>query len=276
LPSGAEELHLHIQQIITKIFFATLLLMCLPACNREQHAPTMPVSLVFYPRTCTCLWVAHGPQNLEKFYSKPDNDPSRWTDTINNTKFYISFMTGNKELTNIPYYGKNFPFLTFYDGYEKPNGVHISSLEEEIQLDYEKYYFSQNNSTTNGELNSSLKNISYRTNGVTKLKISSIDKPLFGIGLNESLNDYFEVKFPYQSLIASYKTKSLIYGCMDEDKPTTIDEWLHLFPLAQPTMLFYLKAIPDGLPITTRFRIDLETDDGMQLSDTTRMITLTK
>jgi len=185
-------------------------------------------------------------------------------------------MTGNKELKSIRFYGKEFFFVDFNEDGELANGNHIYSLEEDIKLDYEAHYFANSLPDVNGEVSSYILKISYRTDGIIKFKISTIDKPLFGKAVGESLNEFFKVEFPYRTFIASYKTKSLLYGLMNDDYPTTIDDWLRLNPLAQPTMYFPFKIYPDDIPVTTRFRIEMETDNGTQLCDTSRMITITK
>lgn len=154
----------------------------------------------------------------------------------------------------------------------------LSSLEKEIELNYKKYESSLKAKSSVNDASSVFTNkidIRYRIDGVVNFNISSLDAPLFGKPIGTSLNQYFEI-FKYDpDFIASYESKRLLYGYTDKVKPTAIDEWLSLSPMAQPTMFLRLNTIPENLPVTLRFKVDMETTDGITISDTTKVITLT-
>jgi hypothetical protein len=157
----------------------------------------------------------------------------------------------------------------------------IPSLEKEISIDYEKYlnksYLPSKSNLlqdTDFELATTIHEIEYRLDGIVNFNISSLDAPLFSKPIGSSLNQYFEI-FKYNpDFIASYDSKRLLYGYTDKEKPNAIDEWLSLRPMAQSSMYVRLKSIPDNLPVTLRFKVDMETTNGIIVSDTTDVVTL--
>ncbi len=154
----------------------------------------------------------------------------------------------------------------------------ISSIEKEIELNYKKWVSILKAKSSINDASNVFTNkidIRYRIDGVVNFNISSLDAPLFGKPIGTSLNQYFEI-FKYDpDFIASYESKRLLYGYTDKVKPTAIDEWLSLSPMAQPTMFLRLNTIPENLPVTLRFKVDMETTNGITISDTTKVITLT-
>jgi hypothetical protein len=154
----------------------------------------------------------------------------------------------------------------------------LPELEKEIEINYKQLVNSRKSKSIGGnntKVYTSMIDIRYRIDGVKSLTISSLDAPLFGKPIGTSLNQYFEI-FNYDpDFIASYEIKRLVYGFTDTDKPTAIDEWLSLSPMAQPSMFLRINAEPENLPVTLRFKVDMETTDGIFISDTTKVFTLT-
>ena len=214
--------------------------------------------LEFNPRKCKHIEV-FSKQSVGTLYNNViyyDYHDMEVNSSVKNNDYILVLYTGTIELTDP-----------------------IPSLENEIELSYKKRSGNmKSKSVINNETGEceALIEISYRVDGVRNLSISSLDAPLFGKPTGTSLNQYFDI-FKYDpDFIASYESKALLYGYTDKDKPTAIDEWLSLNPMAQPSMFLRLNATPENLPVTLRFIVDMETTDGIVISDTTKAFTLTK
>jgi len=155
----------------------------------------------------------------------------------------------------------------------------IPSLEHEIKVDYERLR-SLNASKSSVSISDEPKTYSvsmdYSTSGLKNINITAIDAPLFGTDKSKSLNDYVKISKYEPNFIASFDTKSLIYGFGDDDKPQTIAGLLALNPLVPFQMIFEFKVKPDNLPVSTRFKIELENSDGKLIADTTEMLDILK
>jgi len=155
----------------------------------------------------------------------------------------------------------------------------IPSLEHEIKADYERLR-SLNASKSSVNVSSEPKTYSvsmdYSTNGLKNINITAIDAPLFGTDKSKSLNDYVKISKYEPNFIASFETKKLIYGFGDDDKPSTIAGLLAQNPLVPFLMIFEFKVKPDHLPVSTRFKIELENSEGKLMADTTEMLDILK
>ncbi|GHT55843.1 hypothetical protein FACS189451_12980 [Bacteroidia bacterium] len=155
----------------------------------------------------------------------------------------------------------------------------IPSLEKQITQAYEQTLRSSSGLRVSSSLDyTDMIHIEYRITGVRNLQISSLDAPLFGKPKGESLNDFFDIVLYDPKILADKPTKNLILGesAPNSEFPRSIKEWLSYEPLGQPNM--YIKPnAPLGvpLPVTARFVVKLETDDGKVLMDTTKAITIT-
>lgn len=151
----------------------------------------------------------------------------------------------------------------------------IPGLQEEIRIDYEKQH-SLNSSKSSVSISNEPKtaaiDINYCINGLKNMNITAIDEPLYGSDKTMSLNDYAEIRYYYPDFVASFDTKSLIYGFGDNDKPNTIVGLLALNPLVPFQVVLEFKVKPDNLPVSTRFRIELENSEGKLMADTTEML----
>lgn len=234
-------------------------------------------SIHFDPRNSTYLWATNCYQTSTDFKGVVYYDYFELVDsTVNANDFFISVATANKEVAALFKYDGivNFPANSDLIGTSLP------SLESEIKMSFDNYMKKISKSNTKAlvgnidETSFNIFQIEYRTNGVKSFTISALDAELFGKNAKESLNENFEIIRYDPDFIASSETKSLLYGYSDTDKPTNIDEWLSLSPFAQPTIHLRFKINPSILPITTRFKIDMVTDNGLLLSDTTKTVTL--
>ena len=149
----------------------------------------------------------------------------------------------------------------------------IPRLEGQLRNSYIKHSESL---TTSGIDKATPIEIEYRTDGVSNLKIYALDATLFGNTIGNSLNSYFEIGKYAPWFLASYESKSLLYGFFDKNIPVSIEEWLYNKPLAQPEMFLIFKQKPENLPVTTRFEVEMTLDNGKQLNDTSAYITIYK
>lgn len=142
----------------------------------------------------------------------------------------------------------------------------ISSLEQMIKIDYQRKANAKSASIASDKAN--LVEMEYRTTGIQKLFIKALDAGLFGLSAGSDLSANFEVIKYDPDFVASAQTHTLLYGFSSNDKPTAVDEWVSLKPLAQPAMYVRFKAIPPELPVSTRFVVEIVTDDDRLLADT--------
>ena len=138
------------------------------------------------------------------------------------------------------------------------------SIEKSMREDFRQY----------SETKTSLLTFEYRTTQITGLTISSPDYDLFGVPVGESLNDCFEIARYQPDYIISGSTKKIICGFTNPQRPTSIYGWLTFSPMAQPAMFLKLKSVPENLPVTLTFEVEMTTADGTVLTDRTQPITL--
>lgn len=117
----------------------------------------------------------------------------------------------------------------------------------------------------------------YRTTGVSSFVITCT-KPLFKQAAGTSLNSYLYIYEIDKAQIISYETNELVFGYSDDLNEMSINEWLGLKPMAQPTMYFRFNAVPEelsgGTADTVQFNISMKTRSGLNLSITTHRIAL--
>jgi len=241
-----------------------LTIILLAGCTDNNENETN-YNFKFYPRKANHVW-ATGIKIINTDYKTINSE-----ENIKISDFFVSVVTADKRTDSlIRTVNPNFEYVTFFsDGQFVAPG--LPSLEKEIELSYKRQW----KNTDNGSDNLAFVDIDYRVAGVVNFNISSLNAPLFGKPIGSSLNQYFEI-FKYDpDFIASSDSKRLVYGYADKGKPTAIDEWLSLSPMAQPTLFLRLNATPENLPISVRFKVDMETTDGIIISDTTKVVTLT-
>jgi hypothetical protein len=143
---------------------------------------------------------------------------------------------------------------------------------EYIEKQLAQSYRSKENEKSSSAEGVNLVNIEYRTNGVKDIKITSVYK-LWGENPGNVLNDYFFIKKYMPEAIVSSTSEKLLYGFTEEESmPRSINECLDLQPLAQPCIRLMFNNPPDERPCNVQFVVELETDEGITLTDTTRVI----
>lgn len=262
-----------------KTFILLLTTLLLISC-KDNNGNDESYFLEFYPRKANHIWTTPGKIITTEYkgYIYYDYKTIYSDEQLKIKDFFLSVVTADKRTDSLlKTINQLFEFITFYSD-SKFISLGNSTLEKEIEMNYKKHSNSikvKSIGNQNTNINTSKIDIEYRIDGVVNFNISSLDAPLFGKPIGTSLNQYFEI-FKYDpDFIASYESKRLLYGYTDKVKPTAIDEWLSLSPMAQPTMFLRLNTIPENLPVTLRFKVDMETTDGITISDTTKVITLT-
>jgi hypothetical protein len=234
------------------LFLGLFILIFLTGCDTTTSSQQGP-ALTFLPRICSligCRPMRRVEQSYDgtKYYEYQKTEEN---ESVNAENLVLLFYTGNNG--------------GLYD-YDEP----IPSLEKEIELDYKQAYTSYGKSGGEGM---AFIDINYRTTGIRKLNIYAKDAVLFGKTPGVSLNDYFDIVLYEPNFIASYDTRSLIYG-FRSSKPAKISEWLSLSPMAQPGMYLHLNTVPEEAPLNTCFIVQAETSTGLILSDTTITVAL--
>ena len=264
--------------------FIIIVVALLPSCKKNETYGES-YSLVFLPRKVIKVFIAPG----ERIYTyndgikKLNHYVTLFEDSVTESQFFISILSSNYD----PRQGfdKNYPesnpqttimpifYPSFLDSLNDP----IPSVEQQIKMDYEKSYQSSSNSgTASGKAYNNLIDVEYRTTQIKYLAISTLNTTLFGKYAGESLNDFFDIVQYDPPFIVSAPTERLVYGYSSMDYPTSIDEWLSLLPLGQATMYLVPNKKMEGLPLDVQFVVQLETTEGLFMSDTTRMITITE
>ena len=155
----------------------------------------------------------------------------------------------------------------------------IPEVQGLLIKDYEKSYANRSgSSSSNGNPATIMVEIDYRTSPVTHLTIRSLKTPLFGKPAGELLNDFFTI-IEYNPAVISSPNYKLIhsgYGYLNKKDPVELNEWISMRPLAQNYMYLAPNRPLTGLPLDVQFVVEMETDEGLVLRDTTRMFTITE
>jgi hypothetical protein len=256
------------------ISFLFLISIVLTSC-KEEHNDRKGYSFKFLPRKASFLDIAFGEQKISYFQGIKHTD--FWSlekdrDIVSRNKFFISVFTTNFDpaISDDP----NFSIDTLlYYNYEYLD-EHIPSIEKQIELDYSR--------PKSAELRSAdmtfddIIYIDYRITEIKNLKITALDTPLFGKAAGESLNAFFDIAQYNPPVIVSAPTNTLVFGYSNSTYPTSIEEWLDLSPLAQANIYLIPNTEIPEIPVQVQFVVQMETAEGVILSDTTRMITIDK
>ena len=154
----------------------------------------------------------------------------------------------------------------------------IPEVERLLAQDYESYYFKPSSSSLRNSESAYLNmiNIDYRISTIRNLTIRTLHTSLFGKQAGESLNDFFNI-VSYNPAIITTPNYRLIYGYADQKSVSIpVDEWLSMLPLAEIGMSMAPNTSVTGLPLDVQFVVEMETDEGLVLRDTTRMFTITE
>ena len=232
-----------------QIFIIVFIMAFLTGCTQKE---SNNYSMIFRPQECNYIYAANGYRTTTIFKG------------VTYFEYYL--------ITETPSLKPDDYILSIYAnnrGGLNDTGTPIPSLEREIEQNYRK----NTASTTNSGYSFDIFSMEYRTTGITQLSISSLDTPLFGKAPGASLNEYFNIIKYDPDFIASYETNHLLYGFNSKNKPTSIEEWLSLSPMGQPSMSLHLNTLPGNLPLSVRFVVYAETSTGKILCDTTNVVT---
>ena len=253
----------------TKIIFSLILIFILAiasSCNRD-----IPVSysFSFYPRVCNYVYI--GPTRIITKTFEDYTYYQYWNAELDESISIKEFLFSVAALKHNPdslSSGNTDYYMKTLEDTDEPD----TALEEQIETNYIQAGRKDMVSLpTNYPIF-----IEYRLTGVKDFNIKAIDAQLFDEVIGNSLNKYLKIVNYEPNFIASSINRNLLYGFTDTDKPESIEEWLSLHPLANESMYFAFSVESDKLPLSTRFVVEMETEDGVLLSDTTNMITLIK
>ncbi|MDR3218178.1 MAG: hypothetical protein LBU22_04230, partial [Dysgonamonadaceae bacterium] len=234
--------------------------------------------LAFCPRKVSVLLISPGAQEKWEYGG---NSGIYWLDMAGNAveedNFFLSVQTSNydpideyKEID--PDFDRNYasPVLYYYDPFEHLDDP-IPGIEQQISASYNKYA----ERSRSGKDYANRLNVEYRTTGIKQLTISALNTVLFGKQPGESLNDYFTIAEYDPRIVISSSGNMLIYGYSHNilDFPKSVGEWLNLSPMGQRAMFLTFNEKISDLPVSVRFVVQMETSEGLLLSDTTRLIT---
>ncbi len=255
-----------------KNLIAIILLLSLFSCKKENNSNDS-YFLDFRPRECDYLFIVSGeifhhtsPEgiNYVDYQAYPEDG---YDDALN---LFLALHTHNLNVDSIiNAEGGKLPYFNpgIYEGITNP----IPDLETQIELNYQKKNVSLKSNLKISTVSAALIEMEYRIDGVDNFNISALGK-LFNQEPGTSLNQYFKIIRYDPDFIASSDTQNLLYGFSDKDKPEDIDEWLNLSPLAPALMYVAFREVPDDLPESIRFVVEMETDRGVVLKDTSQII----
>jgi len=258
------------------VLFLFIVLISLSSCKKDAYSGE-GYNLFFFPRKVKNVFITPGEQHFSYYQEVKQIDYFRLeSDTVTEDQFFISVLTSNYDprpdlFKDNPNYDPKssmpvgYPYS--FDNLDDP----IPSVEQQIKSDYDR----QAQTYSKGGNNDVMISIEYRTTEIKNLTISTTNTPLFGKSAGASLNDFFTAVLYDPPVIISAPTERLVYGYSSKEYPASIDEWLSVSPFGQATMLLVPNKKIEGLPLNVQFAVKMETAEGLVLSDTTRVITIT-
>ncbi len=264
--------------IFQKLTKLNLILVCslilVSSCNKDSGDPD--IIFKFQPRECKFVYSVPGNVTSNKYGEtnyKEYFDLTDFSKSVKSQEFFLAILTSNFDLSTInnePWIGTRFPSIT-----NSSIDKSIKSIETQIEAEYIRYLKSMKPTKSVNSVETDLEMIEYRTTGVKDLRITANCK-LFGKNAGEDLKNYFYISRYTPKVIISFETNAMLYGFLSDELPESIEEWLSLKPMAQPVIYLEMESIPEELPQTVQFTVELETSSGALISYTSRAITITK
>jgi lipoprotein len=268
-----------------KLFGALALLFTLgiSACSKANSPePDRMEGLIFqyFPRECTRILTLP----METRRQAAPSGSSYYQDVVvgeegvEARKFLYWMMTGAGDLDSLELHyselrGRLYEEIYHRDHFKAELAPSISPLETQLFDDYRiagtRSRRMQSSSSLIPEAN--LKPWEYRVTGVKDFKIMALT-PLFGLPAETSLNHFFTFHEFKPKQIISHESKRLVWGYRSQDRVTSIAQWLSMRPMAQPVMMLRLNAVPQEVPVKTRFVTVLTTTEGKELRDTLQVL----
>ncbi|MCL1937394.1 MAG: hypothetical protein FWF52_03235 [Candidatus Azobacteroides sp.] len=234
--------------------------------------------LSFRPRQVKSVFITFGEKQFRyyegvKYFTYYGLEAER----VAEDQFFISILSSNydprTDIKDDPDYDPTTPMPIYYPPSLNNLDDPIPSVEQQIELDCKKW---SRSGEVGGKDYMTMIYVEYRTTEIKLLNISALNTPLFGKTAGEPLNDFFTIIAFKPPVIVSAPTERLVYGYSSREYPTSIDEWLSLSPFGQSVMWLEPNRKIEGLPLQVQFVVQMETADGLMLSDTTRVITIQK
>ena len=77
-----------------------------------------------------------------------------------------------------------------------------------------------------------------------------------------------------KSILAAIALCSILAVSCHPEEGMTIDDYLALRPFVNASLLFQLSEIPENLPLSTSFTVDIELADGKHITSATPAVTI--
>src|SRR5574344_322697 len=244
-----------------------LLMLC---CEKETTSDTIVVCV---PRSTTQVWLFPGQLVTSTYQGNTFVEKkTNFSDTVKVDELFLAVSTGTTNLLSL--FGDEGRFIEFFAPEEEVGASANKTLEQALVDSYESYMKRSQKEGSSSKQKDNVVPIEYRRTGVTAFNLVALDAPLFDIPAGATLNDHVEIVGYFPDYIVDARNELLLYGFGDVEKPTTVQQWLALKPLVQPTLQVKLTGSFPLLPLDTRFAVTLETTEGIILSDTTQTIHL--
>jgi len=250
-----------------KNYFFLLIITILTFSCKEKEDTNERFDYKFYPRKVSFLKVDLGKQDKTQY---PDGRYftgyfNLEKDTVSNNEWGILIETDNCNQDTLLY------GALYYEILDPP----VPEVEKLIEQDYKRTSFAPmvGVEEINGKRSQWI-GVEYRTSPIRNFKVYSLNTPLFGKPAGESLNDFFTIRWFYPGIIST-PGYNMVYGYGSVES-LSIKEWLGFHPLAPVIMDIAPIQLLSELPVDVQFVVEMETDEGLVLSDTTRVFTITE
>jgi hypothetical protein len=239
---------------------------------KEKVEPQPGVVLKFYPRQCNYTWLKF----LKQTSVAPNGQAGYVLEEISGNECKVGDLRLSLFTSNI----NNLPDDGYYSAisgpyaYQRQLAPNLQQLDEpdlllEKQLSDDFLRSLKSASAVKDDLLA----MEYRTTGISEIAITC-NQPLFGQVAGTLLNSSFHIADINPHQIISHQSRTLIFGFSDKLNKMSIDEWIELKPMAQPSMHLMMNALPAELPVTCRFIVAIKTVEGKVIEATSPEITL--
>lgn len=241
---------------------------------QDKIEPQESFFMKFYPRKANYVWV-----DYSRLVDISYNDQTGFTeediydDKCKIGDFRLKIFTSN--IDTLQEYGFSAISGPYY-AHQQLDEVYQDLDEHNVAL--EKQLEDDLRSTLKSTLESKKENDDllpweYRTTGISEL-IITCNKPIFNKESGASLNSFFHIVSLDPHQIISNDTKELIFGSSDILNKMSIEEWLDMNPMAQPSLGLSMNYVPNELPGDFSFTVRITTIDGVEIENSGREIQL--
>jgi hypothetical protein len=240
-----------------------LIIIVFGSCNWDGNSDSyIKHSFIFYPRKCNVVFA----ENFSYWLSE-EGTQYEWyeyenleSNAVKANEYLMRIITSNLDTV--------FSSGIYYYLEDSLIDEHDTEIEKVIADNFDQVF-----QQSSGEWTLPPVKMDYRLDEVKDLSITSV-VPLFNKPANSVLNQHFEITSFSPDFIVS-SSKQLRMGFNEQLlNRINLAEYLSYQPLAAPCMYLVLKSVPPEVPVETRFIIEIETNDGKIISDTTEVINL--